>query len=202
MRFDPTLCLVLGPDDCPGRDVVDVARAAVAGGVTMVQLRWKDAPDAELLVLARRLIAALAVAVLVNDRADIAVQAGAAGVHVGQTDMKPAAARALLGPAVIVGLSIETAAQLPTIDAAVDYVGLGPLFATGTKPDHAPPLGVAGFAAIRPRIAVPVMAIGGVKASHASDLRRAGANGLAVVSAITASPDAREAAASLRLAFV
>lgn len=202
MRFDPTLCLVLGPYDCPGRDVVDVARAAVAGGVTIVQLRWKDAPDAELLVLARRLIAALAVPVLVNDRADVAAQAGAAGVHVGQTDMKPAAARALLGPAVIVGLSIETAAQLPTIDAAVDYVGLGPLFATGTKPDHAPPLGVAGFAAIRPRIAVPVMAIGGVKASHASDLRRAGANGLAVVSAITASPDAREAAASLRLAFV
>jgi thiamine-phosphate pyrophosphorylase len=204
-RFDPTLCLVLGPEDCAGRDVGDVALQAVGGGATMVQLRWKDAETTALTALARRLVALLRphnVPLIVNDRADIALAAGTAGVHVGQTDQPAGDARALLGPAAIIGLSVESAAQLHTVDdAAVDYVGLGPLFATPSKADHAAPLGLGGFVSLRRRIALPVLAIGGVKEAHAAELRQAGADGLAVVSAIAGAADPRAAAAALRRAF-
>ena len=202
--FDPTLCLVIGPDDTLGRDPVWVAERAMEGGVTMVQLRWKHAASDALVALGQRLAPICArfdVPLLLDDRADLVARAGAHGVHVGQRDMPVAAARAAVGPAAIVGLSIEDASQLGTITGDVDYVGVGPIFHTATKPDHAPPLGIAGLAALAPRLDVPAMAIGGVDVRVAGALREAGAAGLAVVSAIARADDPREAARALRVAF-
>mgnify|MGYP003365204260 FL=1 len=202
--FDPTLCLVVGPRDTPGRDPVAVAEAAIAGGATMVQLRWKAAPPAEAAALARRLLAVCrpaGVALVVNDDAALAAAVGADGVHVGQSDLAPAAARARVGPEAILGLSVENLAQAGCVAAGVDYVGIGPVWATPSKTDAAPPLGLAGFAAVRAALALPAMAIGGVGAANAGALRRAGADGLAVISAIAGADDPAAAARVLRQAF-
>lgn len=203
--FDPTLCVVLGPDDTGGRDVAAVARAAVAGGATMVQLRWKSAGGRALAELARALVDALAptgVPVLVNDRPDVALVSGAAGVHVGDDDLAPDDARRVVGPGAIVGVSVTSLDALSRVDpATVDYAGVGPVFATSTKPDAARPLGVGGLAAACAALPLPVLAIGGVDPSRVRPVVEAGASGIAVVSAITAMPDARRAAARLREAL-
>lgn len=202
--FNPTLCLVIGPDDVMGRDVVDVAAAAIAGGVTVLQLRWKQVEDATLADLARRLLPvcrAAGVPLIINDRIEVARVTGADGVHLGQGDAAPALARRVLGPEAIIGWSVENAAQAGVVPAMVDYVGLGPVLATSTKPDHAPPVGLGGFAAVRRVIGCPVMAIGGVGVGNAMALRRAGADGLAVVSAICAALDPMAATTALRNAF-
>jgi thiamine-phosphate pyrophosphorylase len=203
--FDPALCLILGPEDTRGRDPSDVVARALRGGVTMLQLRWKHAASEPLVALAQRLGALTArhgVPLLLNDRVELVARAGAQGAHVGQSDLAVARARALLGPSALLGLSIEQDAQLDGLDQhLVDYLGVGPIFATATKPDHAPPLGIAGLAALRPRIDLPILAIGGVGAPHAAALRRAGAAGLAVVSAICGADDPEAAARALRRAF-
>ena len=133
-------------------------------------------------------------------RIDVALAIGADGAHVGQEDHSPAAARAILGPRAIIGLSITSPADLPTLDATVDYVGLGPLFPTGTKTDAAPALGETEFAALRRRIPVPVVGIGGITVANTARTIAAGADGIAVVSAICAAPDPRAAAATLHAA--
>ena len=204
-HFDPALCLVIGPDDTLGRDPCDVAERALRGGVTMLQLRWKQAASDPLIALAHRLgplTARFAVPLILNDRVELVARAGAQGAHVGQSDLDVAQARALIGPDALLGLSIELPAQLARIDQAlIDYIGVGPIFATATKPDHAQPLGFAGVAAMRPLVTVPILTIGGVHAQHAAALRRAGADGLAVVSAICAAADPEAAARALRTAF-
>ncbi len=129
---------------------------------------------------------------------DTVAAAVAGGVHVGQDDLAPSAARAILGPHAIIGLSVNDGSQLVTVDAAVDYVGLGPIYPTGTKHDAAPALGAAGFAALRRRLACPVVAIGGIAPENAACAIAAGADGIAVVSAICAAADPRAAARSLR----
>lgn len=203
--LDPRLCLVIGPDDTLGRDPLELAERALRGGVTMLQLRWKQAADAPLLALARRLVpltARFGVPLILNDRVDLVAPAGAQGAHVGQSDLDVQRARALLGPDALLGLSIETACQAGALDQTlVDYVGVGPIFATVTKPDHATPLGVDGLRALRSALTVPVVAIGGVGADNAAALRRAGADGLAVVSAICGAADPEGAAAALLSAF-
>ncbi|MET0343144.1 MAG: thiamine phosphate synthase [Polyangiales bacterium] len=203
--FDPRLCLVIGPDDTLGRDPVEVAERALRGGVSMLQLRWKHADDASLLALARCLAIVtrrFGVPLILNDRVDLVAAAGAQGAHVGQSDLAAGRARALLGPNALLGLSIETESQIKVLDEAlVDYVGVGPIFATVTKPDHAVPLGVGGLAAMRGALTVPILAIGGVGVDSAAALRRAGANGLAVVSAICGAADPEAAAAQLVTAF-
>lgn len=200
--FDPALCLVLGPDDVRGRDVAAVARAAAAGGATIVQLRWKSAGGRALAELARALVDALAptgVPVLVNDRPDVALVSGAAGVHVGDDDLAPADARRVVGPGAIVGVSVTSLGALSHVEPViVDYAGVGPVYATHTKRDAAPPLGIDGLAAACARLSLPVVAIGGVDASRVRPVMEAGASGVAVVSAITAAPDARRAAARIR----
>jgi thiamine-phosphate pyrophosphorylase len=204
MRFDPTLCLILGPADTAGRDPVAVAQAAVQGGVTMVQLRWKNAPIGPFVALARRFVATLQprrVPFIVNDDVRTALVVGADGVHVGQGDMPPDAVRALVGAGAIVGWSVDNPGVADRVPACVDYVGVGPIFATATKADHKAPMGPAGFARLRSVIGVPAMAIGGVAVDSAAALRAAGADGLAVVSAIAGAADPRAAAAALRRAF-
>ena len=200
--FDPAqlrLCLVTDRDLSLGRSLLDVVGAAVQGGVTMVPLREKTAPTRAFLDEARALKALLApvgVPLIINDRADIALAVGADCVHVGQTDMPVEMLRGLLGPRAIIGLSITNHAQINSPDAALpDYLGLGPLYLQQTKLNAASPLGVEGFRALRAATAKPVVAIGGLKADNSPPVLAAGADGLAVVSAIVGAADVRAAAA-------
>jgi len=204
-RFDLSLYLVTDPEMTARRGVVETVAAAVAGGVTIVQLRDKTGPARALAETGRallKLLRPLGVPLLVNDRLDVAYAIGADGVHVGQDDLPPATARTLLGTQAIIGLSITDSDQFSTIDDAVDYVGLGPIFATGTKSDAAPALGETAFAAIRRRIALPVVAIGGITPEHVARTVAAGADGIAVVSAICAAAAPQAAARTLQRALI
>ncbi len=195
------LCVVTDRDLARGRPLDAIVAAAVRGGATMVQLREKLASTRLFLEQARALKAALAgcdVALIINDRVDIALAVDADGVHVGQTDMPVEIVRALVGPTKLIGLSITSEDQIVRPDAeAADYLGIGPVHAQATKADASTPLGIGGFAALRRRTAKPVVAIGGVKADHAQALFDAGADGLAVVSAIMTAVDCTEAAREL-----
>ena len=198
--FDPAqlrLCLVTDRDLSLDRSLLDVVGAAVQGGATMVQLREKTAPTRAFLEEARALkalLAPLGVPLIINDRVDIALAVEADGVHVGQTDMPVEMVRALLGPRAIIGLSITNHAQINSPDAALpDYLGLGPLYLQQTKPNAATPLGVEGFRTLRAATSKPVVAIGGLKADNSAPVLAAGADGLAVVSAIVGAPDVRAA---------
>jgi thiamine-phosphate pyrophosphorylase len=203
-RFDLSLYLVTDPEMTARRGLLETVAAAVDGGVTMVQLRHKDGSACALVEAGRALKALLAprgIPLIVNDRVDVAHAIGADGVHVGQDDLPPAAARAILGPSAIIGFSISNEGQLAGFDAtAVDYVGLAPLFSTGTKTYATPALGETGFAALRHRLPCPVVAIGGITAANAARAIAAGADGVAVVSAICAASDPRAAAQALRAA--
>jgi thiamine-phosphate pyrophosphorylase len=129
---------------------------------------------------------------------DVAHAAGAAGVHVGQSDLPPEAARAILGPSAIVGLSITDAVQVGAVDpSVVDYLGIGPVFATGTKPDAAPALGLEGTRVAAAATRLPSVAIGGIDLANAPAVMATGVVGLSVVSAISAAPDPEAAAAAL-----
>lgn len=198
MRLDLSLYLVTDPGLCANRGLVETVVGAVRGGVTVVQLRDKRASDDELIDQARRLKAALAgsgVPLIINDRLAVAVESGADGLHLGQDDGDVAAARAALGEGAILGLSVQRHDQLARLDSqALDYLGLGPVFATPTKSDHATPLGFDGLASLVAASPLPSVAIGGLKAEHADAVRRAGANGLAVISAICGTPDPEAAA--------
>ena len=184
------------------RAIEDVVAAAVRGGVTAVQLREKDCTTREFVALARRLkqiVAPAGVPLIVNDRVDVALAAGADGVHLGQSDMDCREARRLLGPNAIVGLSVETleqakeAATLP-----VDYLGAGPIFPTATKADAARAWGLDRLAVLRGQTAQTLVAIGGIDASNARQAIGAGADGIAVVSAICGARDPEGAARQLR----
>lgn len=195
------LCVVTDRDLARGRPLDAVVTAAVRGGATMVQLREKRASTREFLEEARALKALLAergIPLIINDRVDIALAVDADGVHVGQTDMPVEVVRALVGPIKIVGLSITNEEQILRADAeAADYLGIGPIYAQTTKTDASAPLGINGFAALRRRTAKPAIAIGGVKAEHVQALFDAGADGVAVVSAIMSADDCTEAARQL-----
>ncbi|WP_444678671.1 thiamine phosphate synthase [Halomonas sp. E19] len=198
MPLDLSLYLVTDPQLCARQGLVETVVAAVRGGVTIVQLRDKHASDGELIEQARRLKAALAgsgVPLIINDRLAVAVESGADGLHLGQGDGNLAAARDALGESAILGLSVQNHEQLSHLDpSALDYLGLGPVFATSTKRDHAAPLGFAGLAALVAASPLPAVAIGGLKAEHAGQVRAAGAQGPAVVSAICGQPDPEAAA--------
>jgi thiamine-phosphate pyrophosphorylase len=196
--FDLSVYLITDPLLCAGRGLIETARAAVRGGVKIVQLRDKTASDAALISQGRALKQALAgsgALLIVNDRVEIARAIGAHGVHVGQSDAAAADARKALGPDVIIGLSIQTTEQAAALDPAmVDYIGVGPVFATATKPDHAPPLGFDGLERVCTASALPAVAIGGLSAAHARAVFAAGARGLAVVSGICAAEQPEAAA--------
>ncbi|MET0389640.1 MAG: thiamine phosphate synthase [Polyangiales bacterium] len=201
-RFDLSVYLVTDPRLSGARGVVEVVRAAIAGGVTLVQLRDPEAKTGPLVELARALVALLrpaGIPLIINDRVDVALAADADGVHVGQRDMTPADVRALIGPRPIVGQSVTSLAQLATVPRDhVDYLGVGPIFATQTKPDASTPIGPAGLAAISAQSDWPIVAIGGLGPSNAAEAIRAGADGVAVVSAICAHPQPELATRELR----
>jgi thiamine-phosphate pyrophosphorylase len=146
----------------------------------------------------RQVLAGTGARLIVNDDVEAAIAIGADGLHIGQEDMGAQAARALIGPEMILGLSVETEALAASVDpAVVDYTGVGPVFATPTKPDHKQPIGFGGLARIVSASPVPSVAIGGLKAEHVADVLAAGARGLAVVSAICGTSDPQAAAAHI-----
>jgi len=200
--FPYRLYLVLAADACAGRDFVAVAEAAVRGGVDLVQLREKHADEATFRARAERLGAMLArygVPLLINDNLAVAQQVGAAGIHVGNSDLPPTHIRAAWPACGLLGYSIEYAAQLATAEAAAaDYLGISPVFRTPTKTDTVTEWGLAGIQAIRAATAKPLVAIGNINAANARAVVQAGASCLAVVSAICQAPNPERAAADLR----
>ena len=205
-RFNPEvlrLYLVTDQSLTRGRTLADVVAAAVQSGVTCVQLREKHLDTRAFLAQALALKALLAphgVPLIINDRIDIALACGAEGVHLGQSDMPVQAARQLLPPQVFIGWSVESmddvrdSATLP-----LDYLGVSPVFATPTKTDTKTAWGLDGLAQVRAATALPLVAIGGIHAGNAQAVLRAGADSLAVVSALCAAADPQAAAAGLRV---
>jgi thiamine-phosphate pyrophosphorylase len=200
------LMVITDPVLLEGRDPVAVCRAAVQGGATIIQVRWKDGSPAEILELTRALVAALPVPVLVNDRADIALAAGAAGAHLGWDDPPLEALRSRVPAGFLLGMSVGSsaeAARAAASAASADYWSVGPCFATPTKRDAGPPLGPTGFAALA-RLApegMPVIGIGGITAANAPELVRAGAVGVAVIGAVLSAPEPETAARALTAAL-
>ena len=178
---------------CTTPDLITTVRLAVANGVTMVQLREKTATTAQRVQMAlalKEILIGTGVPLVVNDDVAAAVAADVDGAHIGQGDISPAQARGLLGPGKILGLSCETAQAVQAADPAlVDYLGLGPVFGTATKTDHAQPIGLDGLAQLVALSPLPNVAIGGLKSTHVSDVRESGADGMAVVSAICGQAD-------------
>jgi thiamine-phosphate pyrophosphorylase len=176
-----------------GRDLVALALAAERGGATVVQLRLKRASARELFAAARVLVAALRVPILVNDRPDVAIAAGAAGVHLGPDDLPVALARKAVPPGFIVGASVGSEAEAPAAGGA-DYWGIGPWRATDTKADAGAALGEQGF---RRLVSLaggrPCIAIGGVRPEDVALVRAAGGAGVAVASGILDAADVERA---------
>jgi len=201
-RFDPRLYLVTDRALAGGRPLEEIVAAAVRGGVTAVQLREKLISDDDLLHLALRLkplLVRAGVALIINDRPGVAAAAGAAGVHLGPADVSAAEARRVLGPAAVVGLSVGSLAQAEAARGLeIDYLAVSPVFATPTKTDAGRPWGLAGLRKLRSRSARLLVAIGGIGPANAADVLTAGADGLAVVSAICAAADPEAAARALR----
>ena len=202
--FDPATIRLIGITDSlrDGRDgLVGRAAAAVAGGATMIQLRLKDESARVLVEIARALREAVpGVPVLLNDRADVALAAGAQGVHVGVDDISPGALRRVVPPGFIIGASVGDDDEIGRA-AGADYVGIGPVFMTGSKADAGIAIGPLRFGELARRCGRPAVAIGGVDAETVAAVMAAGAQGVAVISAIFAAPDPTQAARVLRAAL-
>ncbi len=185
-----------------GRPLLDVVRAAVDGGVTCVQVREKDLSVrgyVERLLSVRSMLRERGIPLFVNDRVDVALAVEADGVHLGQTDLPLDMATRVAAGRLLVGVSCETVQDAKEAErGGADYVSVSPVFATPTKRDTAPALGLDGVRAIRRAVRVPVVAIGGISIANAAEVIGAGADGICVVSAIVSARDPRAAAASLR----
>jgi len=196
-RFNPQIYLVLDPSCCNGRSVVEVARAACRGGITLLQYRDKVGSPAEVQQNARSVLDVareFGVPFLINDYPQIAASIGADGAHIGQGDTSPQEARTIVGDEAILGLTAFTPQHMAAVDPAlVDYVGTGPVYPTKTDKGK-PVLGVEGFAPIAALSPVPVVGIGGITADNALPVIKAGAAGVAMMRAISAADDPEVAA--------
>lgn len=196
MKAQPDYSIYLVTDDgcLQGRALLDCVREALEGGVTLVQYRAKTASSAEMYAEALQLKAlcdSFNVPLIINDRLDIAMAVGAAGVHLGQDDLPCAAARKILGEDYIIGVSAHNPAEAKAaLQSGADYLGCGAVFGTATKAD-VQKLGTDGLAAICKAKGLPVVGIGGVTADNYREVRAAGADGAAIVSGILAQPDIR-----------
>ncbi|MEK7701572.1 MAG: thiamine phosphate synthase [candidate division NC10 bacterium] len=190
--MDPSLYVILDRAAARGRDLDAILEAVIAGGCRLVQLREKEWPSGRLLPLAERLAARCrraGVTFIVNDRLDLALAAGADGVHLGQDDLPPRAARPLLRPGMILGRSTHSLAEARQArDDRADYIAVGSMFATATKPDFQL-VGPELVRQIRLETALPVIGIGGITPETAGEVIRAGADGIAVISAVCGAAD-------------
>lgn len=195
------LVVVTDPACGAGRTVVEVVRAALGAGAPAVQLRWKEALAREMVELARALATETrprGALLFVNDRLDVALAAGADGVHLGQEDLPAAAARRVAPAGFLVGVSAETVelARRATADGA-DYVGVGPVFATASKADAGAAVGPPRVAEVAAAVEIPVVGIGGIGTVNAAEVVRAGAAGVAVISAVMQAADPEAATRAL-----
>lgn len=201
MRIEEALRLLAITDDLrDGRDGL-VARtvAAVRGGATMIQVRLKHVTSRELVEATRAIVGAVSVPVLVNDRADVALAAGAAGVHLGLDDLSVSAVRTFAPAGFLIGASFGDESERAHAEGA-DYVGIGPVFSTLSKADAGEAIGPSGLARLVALSSVPAVAIGGLTPENAGSAIQAGAAGVAVIRSIFAAGDPEQAARALRLA--
>src|SRR3984957_11878628 len=199
--FDLRLNAIIDPERAGGHDLLNLTRAVAAGGATLVQLRDKKSDTRAMIEKARAIKAILTrlnVAFVVNDRVDVALAAGADGVHIGPEDMAPEDARRLLGGDAIIGVSIKTvaAAEALAVDL-IDYAGVGGVYATLSKEQKTPPIGIDGFARVagilRGRApALPIVGIAGIDAGNAGSVIGVGADGVAVISVLSGPRDAAD----------
>ncbi len=198
---DYSLYLVTDRGLSRGRPTLEIVSAAVAGGVTVVQLREKTAETREFVEEALAIRAYLKerkIPLIINDRIDVAQAVSADGVHLGQKDMPIELARKIVGASMIIGISAESVADaVAAQEAGADYLGVSPIYATPTKTDTAPALGLEGLRQIRASVDLPLVGIGGLKAENAARVIEHGADGVAVVSAIVSADDPEQAARAL-----
>jgi thiamine-phosphate pyrophosphorylase len=177
------------------------AAAAAFGGATMIQLRLKEESARALVEIARTIqVMVPDVPLVVNDRADVALAAGAAGVHVGVDDLAPALLRRVVPPGFIIGASVGSEDEVARA-AGADYVGIGPVYVTGSKADAGAAIGTARFAELARRCALPAVAIGGITSDRVAEVLAAGAAGVAVISALFGASDPTQAARAIRSAL-
>ena len=193
--LDPRILrLVAITDDAVDRraTLVDRVAAAVRGGATSVQVRLKTAPPREVVEITRAIMSSVSVPVIVNDRADIALAAGAAGVHVGEADLPVTAIRRFAPANFIIGASLGSDAELANAKSA-DYVGIGPVFGSDSKDDAGSAIGVNGFVRLAGMVEVPAVAVGGITADRALQITVHGAAGVAVINSIFRADDPERA---------
>ena len=209
MAIDFRLYALLDPEHAGGHDLVDLARLVAQGGATLVQLRDKRSATRAMVERARAIKAALnefAIPLLINDRIDVALACAADGVHVGQEDMAAEDVRRLLGAKAIIGLSVKTAAEAEAAPLDIlDYLGVGGVFATSSKDNPAPAIGGAGLRRIsdmvrRRAAGFPICGIAGITIDNAAQVIAAGADGVAVISALSHESDPHAAAQKMRAA--
>ena len=204
MKPDYSLYLVTDRMRMSTRTLGEAVEQAVIGGCTLVQLREKEIPASDFYMLAleiKKITDRYGIPLIINDRIDIAMAAGAAGVHIGQQDIPADIARKVIGKDMLLGVSVGSAVEaIDAVKAGADYLGVGAMFPTGTKPD-------AGFVSmeelgrIRKAVDIPIVVIGGINRENAMLFRPMGVDGLAVVSAVIAQPDIKASAADLKSLF-
>ena len=206
MKVDVRLNAIVDPERANGRPLAELARMVVAGGATLIQLRDKHGSTRRMIEEARAIKAALAgsgVPLVINDRVDVALVAQADGVHVGPDDMRAEDARRLLGPNAIIGVSIKTVAMANAAPLdVIDYAGIGGVYATTSKDNPDPPIGVEGLRVIVAAFCavsadIPVCGIAGIDATNAAHVIEGGADGVAAISALSMRPDPRAAARAI-----
>jgi thiamine-phosphate pyrophosphorylase len=204
-NVDLRLYAIVDPQVSGGHDLVELSRKLAAGGATLFQLRDKLTDTREMVERARAIKAAIGkVPLLINDRVDVALAAGADGVHIGWEDMAPEDARRLLGPDTIIGLTVNSPARADVSDLAlIDYAGTGGVYGTTSKQTKNKPIGLDGLARVidafhRRKPGFPVCGIAGINAGNAAEVIAAGADGVSVISALSVTPDPEAAARELR----
>ena len=201
-NVDYSLYLVTDRGLARGRSNIEIVKSAVDGGTTVVQLREKDCSTRvfiEQALTIKDFLKGLGVPLIINDRVDVAQAVEADGVHLGQTDMPLEVAKKILGDSMIIGISAESLQDAVEAErGGADYLGVSPIYATPTKTDTAPALGLEGLREIRKAVRLPLVGIGGLNRDNAAEVIRNGADGVAVVSAIVAADDPRTAADDLK----
>jgi len=199
--IDWRLCFIADSEAAAGRDILQLIGKAVEGGATIIQLRGKKWTSREFLDIGMKAVQFLrpkGVPLIINDRVDISLACEADGVHLGQDDMPLPYARKILGKKRIIGISVATPLEAEAAEKdGADYVGAGPVFATLSKTDLGPLLGLEGLRTIREKVKIPILAIGGISADNVADVISAGADGVAVISAIMAVADPKKAATEI-----
>lgn len=204
MKPDYSLYLVTDRMRMSTRTLGEAVEQAVIGGCTLVQFREKEIPALDFYMLAleiKKITDRYGIPLIINDRIDIAMAAGAAGVHIGQQDIPADIARKVIGRDMLLGVSVGSVAEaIDAVKAGADYLGVGAMFPTGTKPD-AGFVSMEGLGRIRKAVDIPIVVIGGISRENAMLFRPMGVDGLAVVSAVIAQPDIKASAADLKSLF-